>query len=120
MNTVVNKVEQKRVSISSKRQFTIPQKFFKELGFDREAICMVEDGKLVIVPARSDSGSEFAEQILTDLINEGYTGTDLLIEFKARQATIRPAVELMIEDAKKAANGEGEYMTYKDVFGKDE
>lgn len=77
---------------------------------------MNNDGRLDIVPACSDTGSEFAEQILSDLINEGYTGTDLQIVSKARQASIRPAVELMIKDAKKAANGEGEYMTYSDVF----
>ena len=49
--------EQKRVSISSKRQFTIPQKFFTALGFDKEATCTIKDGTLVIVPARNTSGN---------------------------------------------------------------
>lgn len=30
---------------------------------------------------------------------------------------IRPAVEAMLEDAKKVANGIGKYATYEDVFG---
>ena len=109
--------EQKRVTISSKRQFTIPQKFFTELGFDREAVCTMGDGMLIIEPAREASGGEFAEQILSDLIAEGYNGQELLSEFKARQYKIRPAVEKMLEAARNAVNGSGEYYTYDDIFG---
>lgn len=109
-------LEQKRVTISSKRQFTIPQKFFTELGFDREAVCTMGDGMLIIEPVRATSGGEFAEQILSDLINEGYTGQRLLSEFKARQSKILPAVEKMLDAARNAANGSGGYYTYDDVF----
>ena len=109
--------EQKKVTISSKRQFTIPQKFFTELGFDREAVCTLGDGMLIIEPARSENGGEFAEQILADLIAEGYSGQELLSEFKARQARVRPAVEEMLKAAKDAVNGAGEYYTYDDIFG---
>ncbi len=110
--------EQKKVTISSKRQFTIPQKFYTELGFDREAICTLGDGMLIIEPAHPINGGEFAEQILTDLIAEGYNGQELLIEFKSRQSKVRPAVEKMLETAKNAANGIGEYYSYDEVFGK--
>ena len=109
--------EQKRVTISSKRQFTIPQKFFTELGFDREAICTLGDGMLIIEPAHSENGSGFAEQILADLIAEGYSGQELLVEFKSRQSRVRPAVEKMLQAAKDAVNGIGEYYSYEDVFG---
>ena len=40
--------EQKKVTISSKRQFTIPQKFFTKLGFDREAVCTLSNCMLII------------------------------------------------------------------------
>ena len=109
--------EQKKVTITSKRQFTIPQKFFTELGFDREAICTLGDGMLIIEPVKSENGGEFAEQILSDLIAEGYSGQDLLSEFKSRQSKVRPAVEKMLKTAKDAANGIGEYYSYEDVFG---
>ena len=109
--------EQKKVTISSKRQFTIPQKFFTELGFDREAVCTLGNGMLIIEPARSENGGEFAEQILSDLIAEGYSGQELLAEFKSRQSKVRPAVEKMLKAAKDAANGIGEYYSYEDVFG---
>ena len=95
MPAVAMAPEQKKVTITSKRQFTIPQKFFTELGFDREAVCTLGDGMLIIEPAKSENGGEFAEQILADLISEGYSGQDLLSEFKSRQSKVRPAVEKM-------------------------
>lgn len=75
MNTAVTKgagsMDIKKVSISAKRQITIPQKFFTLLGFDDEAECVVRGNELVIRPVRNNSGGEFAEQILADLIAEG-------------------------------------------------
>ena len=113
--------EQKRVKITSKRQFTIPQKFYTELGFDREAVCTKGDGMLIIQPASYVSGGgEFAEQILADLIAEGFSGQELLDEFKTRQAKVRPAVEMMLKEAKAVAEGRREYSTYDDVFGSEE
>lgn len=109
--------EQKRVTISSKRQFTIPQKFYSELGFEREAVCTMADGMLIIEPASHISGGEFAENILADLIAEGYSGQNLLNEFKKRQVKVRPAVEVLLEKAKGAARGKGEYATYDEIFG---
>ena len=115
-----NKPEQKRVTISAKRQLTIPQKFYKTLGFDRDAVCTMTDGMLIIEPAPRVSGGEFAENILADLIAEGYAGQELLIEFKKRQAKIKPAVEMLLAKARDAAEGKGEYATYDDIFGSEE
>ena len=112
--------DRKRLSISSKRQITIPQKFYTMLGFTDTAECVVRGNELVIRPVRSESGGEFAEQILAELIAEGLSGEKLLTEFKARQAKIRPAVEAMIADAEAAAAGTGEYESYEDVFGTEE
>ena len=72
---------------------------------------------LIIEPARPENGGEFAEQILSDLITEGYSGQELLSEFKSRQSQVRPAVEEMLKAAKDAANGIGKYYSYSDVFG---
>ena len=112
--------DRKIVSISSKRQITIPQKFFSLLGFADEAECLVRGNELVIRPARTASGGEFAEMILADLISQGFGGDELLARFKETQAKVRPAVEAMLSDAEKAANGTAEYSTYDDVFGTEE
>lgn len=109
-------MENKRVSISSKRQITIPQKFFSMLGFDTEAECYVRGNELVIRPLKKQNGGEFAEQILADLIGEGLSGEKLLNEFKKAQQKVRPAVEAMLIEAEKAANGETEVFSYEDVF----
>lgn len=110
-------MERKRVRISSKRQITIPQKFFTELGFDTEAECVLRGNELVIRPVKEQPSGEFDEFILADLIKEGYSGQALLEEFRKRRSRIRPAVEKMIEEAERAAYGEGEFYTYEDIFG---
>ncbi len=110
-------MEVKKLSISAKRQITIPQKFFTMLGFDTEAECTVRGNELVIRPARTNTGGEFAEQILTDLIAEGYSGNDLLERFKKAQGQVRPAVEAMLVDAEQVASSESGYISYVDVFG---
>lgn len=113
-------MEMKKVSISAKRQITIPQKFFTMLGFDAEAECMVRGNELVIRPVKANTGGEFAEQILADLIAQGYSGNELLDRFKKTQKEMRPAVEAMLVEAKKAAASESGYETYNDVFGTEE
>lgn len=35
--------ERKRVTISVKRQFTIPQKYYESLGFETDAECILQD-----------------------------------------------------------------------------
>lgn len=113
-------MEMKKVSISAKRQITIPQKFFTMLGFDTEAECIVRGSELVLRPVKAKSGGEFAEQILADLIAKGYSGEDLLNRFKQAQTQVRPAVEKMLLDAEKAASSEIEYASYDDIFGMEE
>lgn len=110
-------MEMKKVSISAKRQITIPQKFFTMLGFDTEAECMVRGNELVIRPTKTNSGGEFAEQILADLIAQGYSGDDLLARFKIAQKEVRPAVEEMLAEAEQVAGSKSEFATYEDVFG---
>jgi hypothetical protein len=113
-------MEIKKVSISVKRQITIPQKFYAMLGFDTEAECMVRGNELVIRPAKAYSGGEFAEQILADLIAQGYSGNELLAQFKKNQSQIRPAVESLLEEAEHAAASKTAYTAYEEVFGEEE
>lgn len=86
------------------------------LGFDDEAECIVRSQELIVRPARKNSGGEFAEQILSELISDGLSGEALLKAFKAKQAQIRPAVEEMIQESQNVANGNGEYYTYDNIF----
>ena len=112
-------MEHKIISISSKRQITIPQKYFEVLGFDGEAECILQNGGIFLRPVRMD-GNEFAEQILAELIDEGLSGEALLSKFKERQAQIRPAAEAMLHNAEEIANGNAPFETYEDVFGSED
>ena len=113
-------MEMKKLSISAKRQITIPQKFFTMLGFNTEAECMVRGNELVIRPVKTNAGGEFAEQILADLIAQGYSGDELLQHFKQAQSLVRPAMEEMLGEAERVAAAESKYESYDDVFGEKE
>jgi len=113
----VNSTPKKRISVSQQRQITIPVEFFNSLGIQNEVDCFMQNNQIIIRPAR-DSG-EFDEQILADLISSGYSGEELLAKFKENRRKIRPAVEHLLDEADKAATGEGEYATLADLFGED-
>ena len=114
------KMERKSIHISSKRQITIPQKFYQALGFENEAECVMRGEELVIRPVRTEAKGDFSEQILEELIAQGLSGKALLKEFKNKQAQVRPAVEKMLSDAKAVADGSGAFVTYDEVFGAEE
>ena len=86
------------------------------MGFDREGVCTLGDGMLIIEPTRSENGGEFAEQILSGLTAEGYNGQVLPSEFKSRQSQVRPDIEKMLKAAKDAGNGIGEHYSYEGVL----
>lgn len=110
----------KIISISAKRQITIPQQFFEMLGFGDHAECVLKEHELIIRPAKVVSHGEFAEEILEDLIKKGLSGEELLEAFREQQKKVRPAVEAMIQQADRAAEGKGEFYTLADVFEESE
>ena len=110
-------MERRTIRISDKRQMTIPQKFFERLGFSREAECILKNDELVIRPVRERSDGAFDEQILADLIEQGYGGAELLAAFKAERRKVRPAVESMLAEAEAAARGESQSFGMEEVFG---
>ena len=110
-------MDRKLLRVSSKRQITIPQAFFTKLGLSDQVDCILHGNELILRPVKRDTSGEFAEQILSDLIAEGFSGEDLLQKFKERQAQVRPAVETMIAQAEGAAQGTEAYESYEDVFG---
>ena len=64
--------------------------------------------------------AEFAEQIMVDLVTQGYSGNDLCEHFRKEVSQIRPAVEALLVEVKKVAVSESEYASYEDVFGRAE
>lgn len=113
-----NRMERKVISISTKRQVTIPQKFFETLGFDNEAECVLKDGGIFIRPIHS-AANAFAEEILADLIAQGYSGGELLAQFKLQSKRVRPAVEAMVAEADALAQN-GKAISFDKLFGTEE
>ena len=70
---------------------------------------------LILTPIRNDN-SAFAEEILEDLIKQGYSGEDLLIEFKKINRKVRPAVEKLINEADAIAKKSSVDYT-NEIFG---
>ena len=114
-------IEKKRINISSKRQITIPAKFFRALNLDKELECIYYDDMLILTPIKKED-SAFSEEILKDLIEQGYSGEKLLAEFKKINRKIRPAVEKLIEEADEIAKvASSNYVDLTDdIFGDEE
>lgn len=110
-----HKLERKIISVSPKRQITIPQKYFEALGFDNEAECVLQNNAIIIRPIRNQESSSFAEEILKDLIVQGFSGEELLAQFKILNKKVRPAVQTLIQEADNLArNNNGSTMS--DIF----
>ncbi|MDR2649386.1 MAG: AbrB/MazE/SpoVT family DNA-binding domain-containing protein [Clostridiales bacterium] len=114
------KTERKIISVSVKRQLTIPQKYFDVLGFSSEAECILQNDSLLIRPVRVTGGVEFSEQILSDLISQGYEGQELLEKFKEYSKAVRPAVIKMLEDNEEFARNEKGRIPIDELFGTEE
>ena len=101
-------IKRKIISISGKRQITIPKKFFEILGFMDEAECILSEGEIIIKPVHENISDDFAEEILADLIYQGYTGQELLLKFKETSKKIPYAVEKLVNEADDIAKGKSE------------
>jgi bifunctional DNA-binding transcriptional regulator/antitoxin component of YhaV-PrlF toxin-antitoxin module len=110
-------VLRKRISVSQKRQITIPIEFYNKLEIKDEVDCFVQNNQLIIRPAQ-DRG-EFDEQILSDLISQGFTGEKLLAKFKEARRNVRPAIESLLSEAQLVAEGKGEYFILSDLVEDD-
>lgn len=105
-------IDRKIIHISSKRQITIPAKYYEALGFRDEIECIYTKGMLILTPVINND-TNFAEEILADLIKQGYSGETLLRKFREMSKKIRPAVEELIEEADKLAKSNS--VNYKDL-----
>ena len=65
---------------------------------------------------RTIESSEFDDLILKELIDEGYSGSELIEVFRIRRSKIRPAVEAMLEEAENVARGKSEFFIKDEVL----
>ena len=104
----------KRVAVSSKRQLSIPKEFYDDLGIGDEVVMEVKNNSLLIKPIK-EGFEDFSEEILKELVSEGYEGENLITEFKNRKSMIKPAIERMIAETR-----EQDYVTVEELFSDEE
>ncbi|NLK44248.1 MAG: AbrB/MazE/SpoVT family DNA-binding domain-containing protein [Tissierellia bacterium] len=112
-------MNRKIISVSKKRQITIPLHFYKHLKLGSEVECILEDGKIIIQPLHRES-SEFSVEILKDLVSQGYSGNELIKQFEIQSQNIKKAVTNMLEEADAIAAGEKEAANFDDIFGSED
>jgi len=110
-----DRMERKIINVSKKRQITIPLKFFNKLGLENEVECSLENGAIVIRPVYRDN-SEFSVEILKDLVYQGYSGDELIKQFKAQNKNIKSAVGKILEEADEIASGKKKSAKFEDIF----
>ncbi|MDQ0158164.1 AbrB/MazE/SpoVT family DNA-binding domain-containing protein [Alkalibacillus salilacus] len=91
----------KHISVSKKRQITIPKYFYEKLNMGNEIICELREDEIVL--RKAPNVADFSEEILKDLIAQGYEGQELIKAFQSQKAKIRPAVEELIAESREAA-----------------
>ncbi len=109
-------MDRKIISVSRKRQLTIPLQFSKHLDLGNEIECLLEDGKIIIQPLHRGP-SEFSVEILKDLVSQGYSGNELVKQFETQNKNIKKAVTNMLKEADAIAGGEKPGATLDEVFG---
>lgn len=87
----------KYASVSSKRQISIPKEFYDSLGIKDEVTMELLNNRIVIKPVK-DHSDDYSEEILSDLLQEGYDKSEILEEFKRRKKKIRPSINRLIEE----------------------
>jgi bifunctional DNA-binding transcriptional regulator/antitoxin component of YhaV-PrlF toxin-antitoxin module len=109
-------IQKKIISVSRKRQITIPLEFCKKVGIGQDIECYTVNNSIILRPITEQSSIEFAEQILADLLSQGYSGDELLTQFRIKSKQIRPSIEKLLEEADKVVKEKAEYSSYQDVF----
>jgi hypothetical protein len=110
------KMNRKIISISAKRQLTIPQKYFESLNFSNEAECILQNGGIFIRPIRDQGIGEFAEEILSDLIAQNLEGQELLTEFKKQKRMLQLAAKDLIADVDEFAKSGDGHLSFDELF----
>ena len=113
-------VKPKKISVSQKRQITIPKEFFDALNIGDEIECYIEDNCIVIKPVVENSLNDFSEFILQDIIKEGFKGNDILKEFKKRRKKLESAAKEFNKKIDEEISNANNLASFEDVFGKED
>lgn len=90
----------RRVKVSKQRQISIPKDFYDALNIDDEATVEFTGKELIIRPLIAEE-EDFSEDILRDLVGQGYTGDELIQKFSKMKRNIPKALDYMKKETQK-------------------
>ncbi|KYG59370.1 AbrB/MazE/SpoVT family DNA-binding domain-containing protein [Planococcus maritimus] len=113
------KKAKRRVRVSQQRQLSIPKDFYLALGLTDEAIMEFTGTEIIIRPATFEE-VDFSADILQDLIAQGFSGQELLQEFKKIKADIPVALQALEQETMAQPVIQGSLDNYLDALEDDE
>ena len=113
------KKSKRRVKVSQQRQLSIPKDFYQALGLADEAVMEFTGNEIIIRPATFEE-VDFSEDILQDLIAQGFSGQELLQQFKKAKAQVPAALHALEQETLQQPVIQGSLGDYLDALEDDE
>lgn len=113
------KKAKRRVKVSQQRQLSIPKDFYQALGLADEAVMEFTGKEIIIRPAAFEE-VDFSEDILQDLIAQGFSGQELLQQFKQAKSQVPGALHALEQETLQQPVIQGSLGDYLDALEDDE
>lgn len=104
--------EPQTIKISSKRQITIPAKYYEAAGFGEYALCTWTDQGILLQPLDVDD-EDVAVDILRSLVKQGFEGEELIERYQETKRKI-VSVRRKLEEAERDVS-DGRVDTYENM-----
>lgn len=104
--------EPQTIKISSKRQITIPAKYYEAAGFGEYALCTWTDQGILLQPLDVDD-EDVTVDILRSLVKQGFEGEELIERYQETKRKI-VSVRCKLEEAERDVS-DGRVDTYENM-----
>ncbi len=104
--------EPQTIKISSKRQITIPAKYYEAAGFGEYALCTLTDQGILLQPLDVDD-EDVTVDILRSLVKQGFEGEELIERYQETKRKI-VSVRRKLEEAERDVS-DGRVDTYENM-----
>lgn len=104
--------EPQTIKISSKRQITIPARYYEAAGFGEYALCTWTDQGILLQPLDMED-EDVTVDILRSLIKQGFEGEELIERYQEMKRKI-VSVRCKLDEAERDVS-EGRVDTYENM-----
>ncbi|GED33702.1 AbrB/MazE/SpoVT family DNA-binding domain-containing protein [Brevibacillus centrosporus] len=99
----------KKITVTGKRQITIPKSFFDHLGFGTTVAAYLRDGGIFLEPVKEDANTTIdfdTREIVREAIAEGLTGDELADEISRRIIELNKLMDRRIQEFERDMSGD--------------